>query len=276
MSGSTASTKGFLARSAFGILGLVAIMVALVFGSASSAFAVEESGGTVVSWGNNGSGQSTVPEGLSNVKAISAGHSHSLALKEDGMVVAWGSNAQGQSTVPEGLSNVKAISAGDYHSLALKEDGAVVAWGNNGSGQSTVPVGLSKVKAFSAGGFHSLAIRDILPPKVQGVMPLEGATDVGPATNVRAFFSEPMRARSIKATTFKLFEAATNTRISAAVSYEAATRKAVIDPEADLVRGVRYKAVVTSGAKDLSGNALDQNQDPSDGNQKKVWSFTVR
>ena len=69
--------------------------------------------------GNNGSGQTTVPAGLSNVVAIAAGDSHSLALKSDGTVVAWGYNGEGQTTVPAGLSNVVAIAAGGYHSLAL-------------------------------------------------------------------------------------------------------------------------------------------------------------
>jgi hypothetical protein len=36
----------------------------------------------------------------------------------------------------------------------------------------------------------------------------------------------------------------------------------------------KYKAVVTTGAKDVAGNALDQ--DPSAaGNQQKAWYFTT-
>ena len=46
-----------------------------------------------------------------------------------GRVVAWGSDSYGQSTVPDGLSDVTAIAAGNAHSLALKSDGTVVAWG---------------------------------------------------------------------------------------------------------------------------------------------------
>src|SRR5207249_4561423 len=56
--------------------------------------------------------------GLSNVVAIAAGGDHSLALKSDGSVVAWGSNTYGESTVPD-LGPVIAISAGFNDSAAL-------------------------------------------------------------------------------------------------------------------------------------------------------------
>ena len=66
---------------------------------------------------------------------------HSLVLKSDGTVAAFGSNDYGQSTVPAGLSQVIAVSAGGYHSLALKSNGTVVAWGVNWQGQANVPAG---------------------------------------------------------------------------------------------------------------------------------------
>ena len=89
---------------------------------------------TVVGWGDDSVGQTTIPGGLSNVVAIAAGGSHSLALKTDGTVVGWGWNNYGQTTIPGGLSNVVAIAAGDDHSLALKIDGTVVGWGWNPNG----------------------------------------------------------------------------------------------------------------------------------------------
>ena len=45
--------------------------------------------------------------------AIAAGDIHSLALKADGTVVGWGYNGYGQTTIPAGLTNVVAIAAGD-------------------------------------------------------------------------------------------------------------------------------------------------------------------
>ena len=115
--------------------------------------------GTVVAWGYGGNGQTSVPDGLSDVVAIDAGYYHNLALKSDGTVVAWGQNTSGQTDVPYWLSNVTAISAGYQHSLALQADGTVVAWGNDCCAQGRVPDGLGDVIAIAAGGYHNLALR---------------------------------------------------------------------------------------------------------------------
>ena len=82
--------------------------------------------GTVVAWGDNGFGQTTVPAGLSGVTAIAAGVSHTVALKNDGTVVAWGDNGDGQTTVPAGLSGVTAIAAGGRQTVAILGTASVI------------------------------------------------------------------------------------------------------------------------------------------------------
>lgn len=94
--------------------------------------------------------------GVSNVSAVAAGARHALALKE-GSIVAWGDNSAGQTTIPSGLVNVVGIAAGGDHSVALMADGSVVAWGKNGAGQTNVPSGI-KAFAIAAGEAVSLAI----------------------------------------------------------------------------------------------------------------------
>ena len=119
--------------------------------------------GTVVAWGRNLSGESTVPEGLSNVIAIAAGgrsnSGFSVALRRDGTIVAWGDNAHLQTSVSNGLNNVVAITAGTEHCLAIKNDGTVIGWGINEDGKTQAPDGLNKVVAVSAGEEHSLALK---------------------------------------------------------------------------------------------------------------------
>ena len=68
----------------------------------------------VISWGS----LTNVPPNLTNAVAITAGQSHSLALRADGTVVAWGDNSFGQTNTPPGLINVVAIAAGGNHNLA--------------------------------------------------------------------------------------------------------------------------------------------------------------
>lgn len=114
--------------------------------------------GTVIAWGYDTLGQSSVPSGLTNVVQVSAGGLHSLALESDGTVVAWGDDEDGQATVPSGLTDVVQVAAGGFHSLALKSDGTVVAWGNDADGQATVPTGLTDVVQIAAGFNHSVAL----------------------------------------------------------------------------------------------------------------------
>jgi alpha-tubulin suppressor-like RCC1 family protein len=115
--------------------------------------------GTVVAWGANDYGQTTVPPGLTNVIGIAAGWQHSLALRANGTVVAWGENEHGETNVPSGLTNVIDIKAGIWHSLALKSDGSAVAWGWNGFGSQPVPTDVTNIVAISACGFSSMALR---------------------------------------------------------------------------------------------------------------------
>jgi subtilisin-like proprotein convertase family protein len=97
----------------------------------------------------------------------------------------------------------------------------------------------------------------------------------GDGTNVSATFSEAMRPGSINRNTFELFKAGTTTRIGATVNYDGMGGRALLNPNSNLRPGSRYEAVVTTGAKDLSGNGLDQKPGVA-GNQQKVWFFTTR
>jgi hypothetical protein len=110
--------------------------------------------------------------------------------------------------------------------------------------------------------------------KVISTIPKANATAVAPTANVKATFSEEMMASSINTTTFKLMEQGSTTKIAATVTYQASTDTATLDPTSSLKRGVTYKAVVTTGAKDVAGNPLDQNSSIA-GLQQKMWVFTV-
>ena len=118
---------------------------------------------------------------------------------------------------------------------------------------------------------------DTQPPRVVSTFPSANKTEVAPAINVTATFSEEMMDASINGNTFKLLliQGTTTTKVPASVSYDADIDPltATLDPNEPLRRGVTYKAVITTGAKDLAGNSLDQSS--TAGSQQKAWSFTT-
>jgi alpha-tubulin suppressor-like RCC1 family protein len=142
--------------------------------------------GTVWGWGVNYWGQlgrgtydagSIVPvmvKGMSNVKAISAGQTHTGVVTTSGTVWGWGVLPGRVSAVPmqvTTLQDVRTIVAGNDFNLAIKEDGTVWGWGGNGYGQLGMgkrsdvvanPVqvsGLDQVVSVSAGFVHAMALR---------------------------------------------------------------------------------------------------------------------
>lgn len=115
---------------------------------------------------------------------------------------------------------------------------------------------------------------DRIKPYVARTIPANGAARVAPTANVTAIFSEAMAPASVNRTTVKLVRAGTSVVVPATVTYNATTKTATLNPSRSLVKGARYTATVTVGAKDAAGNALDQSVTLA-GAQPKTWSFTV-
>ncbi len=160
---------------------------------------------------------------------------------------------------------------------ALQPDSPALDKGNSSVGPTTDQRGVARPQgAASDIGSFEVEVADTTAPKVKRVVPAENATGIAPAANVKALFSEAMRVGSINTNTVKLFKAGTTTALPATVTYDATTRRATLNPNANLQPGAKYKAVVTIGARDLAGNQLDQDQTTSNGNQPKAWFFTVR
>jgi hypothetical protein len=121
------------------------------------------------------------------------------------------------------------------------------------------PLALDKVWTFTVG-----AAADIIAPTVILVNPLDLATNVALNSAVHATFSEAMNPATISTATFTL-KAGVNPIVGTVV-YDVPSKIATFTPAANLVSGTTYTATVTTGSKDLAGNALAVN---------KVWSFTT-
>jgi hypothetical protein len=123
-------------------------------------------------------------------------------------------------------------------------------------------------------------VADTKHPRVIEVRPAKGATGVSPTSGefseghkVVAFFSEDMRPSSAMRA-IRLYKKGSGNLEDATMGYNAAKRKVTLRPPNPLKRGVTYKAVVSTRAKDLAGNGLDQNRNRA-GLQPKVWYFTI-
>jgi type IV pilus assembly protein PilY1 len=109
-------------------------------------------------------------------------------------------------------------------------------------------------------GFRTMSV-DATPPTVTVVSPIAGATSIDPSTVITATFSEAMLASTISTSTFTVSGGVTGT-----VSYDPATWKATFTPSVALANGTNYTVTVTTGVKDLAGNAMAA---------AKSWTFTT-
>ena len=107
------------------------------------------------------------------------------------------------------------------------------------------------------------ATGDTTPPTVVAKSPTAGATGVSATTDVIATFSEAVK--NVTGTTFKLKNTATSVLVPATVSLDATNTLARLRPDAPLLPGIKYTAVLTAGVQDRAGNALTATS----------WSFTT-
>ncbi|MGH3441986.1 MAG: Ig-like domain-containing protein [Nitriliruptorales bacterium] len=103
-----------------------------------------------------------------------------------------------------------------------------------------------------------------LPPTVDSLVPLDGATGVARTTAVQAVFSRDMDAGSVTASTFTLTGA--GGEVQASVAYDASTRTATLTPAALLAYSTSYTARLTTGVTAVDGTPLAGDV---------TWAFTT-
>jgi hypothetical protein len=103
------------------------------------------------------------------------------------------------------------------------------------------------------------------PPTVVSVTPLDGASGVCPNTIVTVTFSEAMDQSSIDGTTFTLTGPG-SAIVAGQVSYDGSNNTAIFTPSSSLTLNTLYTATITTGVRDMFGNALASDF---------VWTFTT-
>lgn len=107
-----------------------------------------------------------------------------------------------------------------------------------------------------------VAPADITPPTVISTDPANAATGVALSKVIAANFSEAMNPTTINTTTFLLAQG--TTPVAGTVTYSGTTAR--FTPNANLIPNSVYTATITTGAKDVAGNALAANY---------TWTFTT-
>ena len=107
------------------------------------------------------------------------------------------------------------------------------------------------------------AAPDVTPPSVLGVTPSDGDGCIARNTAVSVTFDEDMDSTTLDISTFLLTDT-----LDQPVSGSITTtyNRSVFTPETNLAYGTIYRATVTTGAEDMSGNALSMDH---------LWLFTT-
>ena len=100
--------------------------------------------------------------------------------------------------------------------------------------------------------FTTGVAQDVTPPTVISTDPANNATDVDLNKVITTVFSEGMDPSTITTTTVTLKHGTTS--VLGTVTYTGTT--ATFRPASDLAASTTYTATITTGAKDLAGNAL--------------------
>jgi hypothetical protein len=116
----------------------------------------------------------------------------------------------------------------------------------------------------------TVTTRDATPPRVTNISPFSGQTGVSTAATVTVSFNEAMDPTTINTNTFSLKVASTGANIPGTVTYATATRIATFTPSAALPSSSDITATITTGMKDLAGNALSLTT-----GSPGVWTFTT-
>jgi hypothetical protein len=116
------------------------------------------------------------------------------------------------------------------------------------------------------GGSGNKGRLDANGPVVTSVTPSDPYTAIAVDANVQATFSKRVEPSAVNNDTFTLVREGSLAAVPALVSYDAASRRATLDPTGSLEPGAVYSARLSTGVTDTSGNPMADN---------RVWLVTT-
>lgn len=96
---------------------------------------------------------------------------------------------------------------------------------------------------------------DITPPLVASVNPANATTGASLSTEISATFTEDVAPETVTVDSFQVADSQ-GTAVAGVLSYDAASKVATFTPDENLLDGEYYHVTLTTGVKDLAGNAM--------------------
>jgi len=128
---------------------------------------------------------------------------------------------------------------------------------------SAIFISIAVSACGGGGGSGGGGVTDNTPPTVSSTTPAGNATNVPLNTSIAALFSEPLNSTTVSASTFTLTYGS-SVPVTGTLNYSGTT--ATFTPAANLTASTPYTATITTGVKDVAGNALASN---------RTWTFTT-
>lgn len=153
------------------------------------------------------------------------------------------------------------LTAGTTYTATITTAASDLAGNALAGNQAPSPAASNYVWTFTTG-----AGPDTTPPTVTILNPTDMATGVCLQKKVNATFSEEMDPLTITTATFTLQSTGSAVLEVGTITYDAPSRVATFTPTSALAANTNYTATITTGTKDLAGNALTSN---------RVWTFTT-
>jgi hypothetical protein len=175
-------------------------------------------------------------------------NSFSLTLQQNGNVVPGSVSYNGSKAVLKPLTNL------NYNT----EYTAII---------TTMAKDLAGNPLFTNHSWSFKTLSDTAAPQINSFYPVENAQGVAINASISVTFDEAMDSASITDTVFLLFhgtQVVSGQEVSGTIIYSGNT--AVFKPSVLLNISTIYTAIISTGAKDLAGNALSQG---------RTWSFTT-
>ena len=117
------------------------------------------------------------------------------------------------------------------------------------------PTKANKNHLFALG--DSTANADTTAPTIASVSPIDGATGIAVSANVEVTMTDDdLDGNTVISDNVLLLDIATDTQVACTLSWASGTKIVTVNPDSNLAGATSYRLIMTTGVKDVNGNAL--------------------